>query len=146
MKKLSLLVASFLASVMVLVAVLFSTTASAQVGMASWYGPGFHGRLTASGQRYNQYAPTVAHRKLPFGTKIKVTNLRNGKSVIATVTDRGPYSGGRILDVSKGLAIQLGMIKSGVAKVQITVLSTPKTKFKYPLKTKVKSKRKVRRS
>lgn len=138
MKKLSLAAVGFIASLMFFLGSLFiAPTANAQVGMASWYGPGFHGRLTASGQRYNQHAPTVAHRKLPFGTKIKITNLRNGKTAYATVTDRGPYAGNRILDVSRGIAGQLGMIKSGVAKVKITIIHKPVKKFKYPYRGRI---------
>lgn len=71
-----------------------------QRGMASWYGPRFHGRRTASGDRYNMYAYTAAHRTLPFGTLVKVTNLRNGRSVTVRITDRGPYIRGRVIDLS----------------------------------------------
>lgn len=71
-----------------------------QRGLASWYGPRFHGRRTASGDRYNMYAYTAAHRTLPFGTLVKVTNLRNGRSVTVRITDRGPYIRGRVIDLS----------------------------------------------
>lgn len=90
-----------------------------QVGKASWYGHKFHGRKTASGQRFDQNKLTAAHRKLPLGTRIKVTNLENGKSVRVEVTDRGPYKRGRVLDLSKAAAHRLGMIEGGVILVSI---------------------------
>ena len=96
--------------------------ATAQTGKASWYGPGFHGRTTASGERFNMHASTCAHRTLRFGAMVRVVNLRNGKSATCRVNDRGPYAGGRIIDVSAGIAAALGMIRSGVARVSITVL------------------------
>ncbi len=91
-------------------------------GQASWYGPGFHGARTANGESFNQYAMTAAHRTLPFGTQVRVTNLNNGRSVVVRINDRGPFSGGRVLDLSKGAASQLGVISSGVAPVRIDVL------------------------
>ncbi|MEB3224300.1 MAG: septal ring lytic transglycosylase RlpA family protein [Synechococcus sp.] len=92
-------------------------------GRASWYGPGFHGRRTASGEPFNQYALTAAHKTLPFGTRVRVTNLRNGRSVIVRINDRGPYSHGRIIDLSKGSAQQIGLVSSGVATVKLEVLN-----------------------
>ncbi|MDJ0593416.1 MAG: septal ring lytic transglycosylase RlpA family protein [Pleurocapsa sp. MO_226.B13] len=91
-------------------------------GQASWYGPGFHGRLTANGEIYNQNAFTAAHPSLRFGTKVKVTNLNNGRSVIVRINDRGPYAKGRIIDVSAAAARSLGMIRSGIAPVRVTIL------------------------
>jgi rare lipoprotein A len=91
-------------------------------GMASWYGPGFHGRRTANGERFNQYALTAAHRSLPFGTKVRVTNKRNGRSVIVRINDRGPFAHGRIIDLSKGAANAIGLIQSGVAPVTVEVI------------------------
>ena len=91
-------------------------------GAASWYGPGFHGRLTANGERFDQNALTAAHKTLPFGTKLRVTNEHNGKSVVVRVNDRGPYAGKRVLDLSKGAAQTIGMIGSGVAPVKIEVI------------------------
>ena len=91
-------------------------------GPASWYGPGFHGRKTANGERFDQHELTAAHRTLPFGTVIRVTNQRNGKSVVVRVNDRGPFAGKRVLDLSKGAAKEIGMVKSGVAPVKIEVL------------------------
>ncbi|MDJ0572592.1 MAG: septal ring lytic transglycosylase RlpA family protein [Pleurocapsa sp. MO_192.B19] len=91
-------------------------------GQASWYGPGFHGRLTANGEVYNQNAFTAAHPSLAFGTRVKVTNLNNGRSVVVRINDRGPYAGGRVIDVSAAAANSLGMINSGVAPVEVTIL------------------------
>ncbi|MCB1482657.1 MAG: septal ring lytic transglycosylase RlpA family protein [Rhodobiaceae bacterium] len=96
--------------------------ASSYQGRASWYGPGFHGRKTASGERFNMNAYTAAHRSLPFGTKVRVTNKRNGRSVVVRINDRGPYSGGRILDVSKAAASRLGLVATGTAPVTLQVL------------------------
>ncbi len=96
-------------------------------GWASWYGPGFHGNPSASGERYNQNAMTAAHRSLPFGTRVKVTNTDNGRSVIVRINDRGPYIHGRIIDLSAAAAQVLGLIQSGVAPVRLEVLGSPTT-------------------
>ncbi|HEY8383995.1 MAG TPA: septal ring lytic transglycosylase RlpA family protein [Microvirga sp.] len=88
-----------------------------QRGPASWYGPGFHGRRTASGEIFNAGALTAAHRTLPFGTRVRVRNERTGRSVIVRINDRGPYAHGRIIDLSKGSARLLGL--SGVATVSL---------------------------
>lgn len=96
-------------------------------GIASWYGPKFHGKRTANGEIYNQYGITAAHPTLPIGTIIRVRNMRNRKVVWVRVNDRGPYKKGRILDLSRGAAKRLGMLKEGTAPVQITVLRWPKT-------------------
>lgn len=90
---------------------------------ASWYGPKFHGKLTANGEIYNQMALTAAHKSLRFGTLLKVTNPRNGRSVIVRINDRGPYIEGRDLDLSKAAAIELGMLKKGVGRVKIEELA-----------------------
>ena len=90
--------------------------------LASWYGPGFHGRRTASGEIYNQNALTAAHKSLPFGTRVRVTNLNNGRSVIVKVNDDGPHIPGRVIDLSKGAAERIGMLSSGVAPVRLEVL------------------------
>jgi rare lipoprotein A (peptidoglycan hydrolase) len=92
-------------------------------GMASWYGPGFHGRHAADGSVYNQHAMTAAHKSLPFGTKVKVTNVNNGRSCVVRITDRGPFIAGRVLDVSRAAAATLGMLSSGVARIQLQVLN-----------------------
>lgn len=91
-------------------------------GEASWYGGKFHGRRTASGEKYNQNDYTAAHKTLPFGTIVAVKNLRNGRDVILEITDRGPFVPGRIIDVSRRGAQQLDMIGSGVAPVEVYVL------------------------
>ncbi len=99
---------------------------AAQVGLASWYGGRFHGRKTASGERFDQNALTAAHRTLPFGTKVRVTNIKNGRSVILRINDRGPFGRRtRILDVSRGAARRLDMVSDGVVRVRLEVLSTP---------------------
>lgn len=94
-------------------------------GTASWYGPRFHGRRTASGETYNQYGLTAAHPVLPMGTKIEVENLANGRRVWVRINDRGPYKKGRVLDLSRTAAEHLGMISPGTAPVRITVLRWP---------------------
>ena len=86
---------------------------------SSWYGPGFHGRLTANGEVYDQMALTAAHKSLKFGTLLKVTNPRNGKSVIVRINDRGPYIEGRDLDLSKAAAKELGLMRRGVARMKV---------------------------
>ena len=86
---------------------------------ASWYGPKFHGKYTANGEIYDQMAFTAAHKQLKFGTLLKVTNPKNGRSVIVRINDRGPYIEGRDLDLSKGAAIELGMMRKGVARLKI---------------------------
>ncbi len=93
------------------------------IGKASWYGPGFHGRLTASGEVFNENAQTAAHREWPFGTKVLVTNLRNGKSTVVTINDRGPYVEGRHIDLSRAAAREVGMIDAGVVEVKMEILS-----------------------
>ena len=85
-------------------------------------GPGFHGRKTANGERFNQHAFTAAHKTLPFGTKLKVTCIATGKSAIVTVNDRGPFHGNRALDLSKAAASAIGLLDRGVGKVKIDVL------------------------
>jgi rare lipoprotein A len=95
-------------------------------GWASWYGPGFHGNRSASGEIYNQYALTAAHRNLPFGTRVRVTNLNNGRVVVVRINDRGPYLHNRIIDLSVESARLLGMLQTGVAPVQLEVLGSPR--------------------
>ena len=98
------------------------TLAHAYTGVASWYGPGFYGRPTASGEIYRPGTYTIAHRSLPFGTRVRITNLNNGRSAVARVNDRGPYVGGRIADLGQGIASQLGVTSSGVANIRLEVL------------------------
>lgn len=94
---------------------------SQEVGMASYYHNKFHGRKMANGQRYDKNLFTCAHRTYPFGTKLRLTNIKNGKSVKVTVTDRGPFVRYRVLDISLAAAQALGMKKSGVASIRIDV-------------------------
>lgn len=91
-------------------------------GIASWYGPGFHGRQTANGERFNQNEMTAAHRSLPFGTKVRVTNANNGRSVIVRINDRGPFVGNRLIDLSAAAAQAIGLQSSGVGPVNIEIL------------------------
>ena len=90
--------------------------------VASWYGPKFHGKLTANGEIYDQMSMTAAHKKLPFGTMLKITNPRNGRSIVVRINDRGPYIEGRQLDLSKGAAMALKMTHRGVIKVKVQEL------------------------
>ena len=94
-----------------------------QTGYASWYGNRNNGRITASGIRYNQLSLTAAHRTLPFGTRVKITNLRNGCCVKVRIADRGPYVPGRIVDLSMTAARRIGIIKVGVSRVRMEILS-----------------------
>ena len=100
-----------------------------QFGLASWYGPGFHGEETASGEIFDQREMVAAHRSLPLGSVIRVTNLENGRSVILRVIDRGPYGrnfrNGTIVDVSRGAARRLGFIKTGLVRVRVEVVRQP---------------------
>jgi rare lipoprotein A len=96
-----------------------------QVGVASWYGADFQGLPTASGAPFNMKDMTCAHRYLPLGTRIMVTNLRNSRKLILEVTDRGPYVGKRVLDVSMGAAKRLGFLGAGLTPVRIQVVSYP---------------------
>ena len=92
------------------------------MGLASFYGEEFQGYRTASGQLYDMNKLTAAHRRLPIGARLKVTNLENNRQVIVTVNDRGPYKRGRIIDLSREAALRLDMVNKGVAKVKIEVL------------------------
>lgn len=93
-----------------------------QIGFASWYGGRFHGRRAASGEVFDRTRLTAAHRTLPFGTRVRITNLKNGQSVRVRVTDRGPYKKSRIVDLSKAAADQLGFTASGIAPVRLEVI------------------------
>ncbi len=94
-------------------------------GIASWYGDPFHGRQTASGEVYDMNAPTAAHQTLPFGTVVRIENLDNGTSTEVRINDRGPFVQGRIIDVSRRGARELGLIEPGTAEVRITVIEAP---------------------
>ena len=91
-------------------------------GVASWYGHPHHGRLTASGQRFNMYELTAAHRTLPLGSRVRVVNLANGRSVVVTITDRGPFIKHRVIDLSYAAARQLALIGPGTGPVRLTIL------------------------
>ena len=91
-------------------------------GVASYYGRKFHGRRTANGERFNMNAMTAAHKTLPFGTKVRVTNSRNGKSVVVRINDRGPFIRGRLIDLSRAAATEIGMISRGHANVELDIV------------------------
>ena len=90
--------------------------------MSSWYGPNFHGKLTANGEVYDMYGVTAAHKTLPLNTVARVTNVENGKSIILRITDRGPYISGRMLDCSMGAARKLDFYEQGTAKVKVEII------------------------
>ncbi len=94
-----------------------------ETGVASYYGARHHGKRTASGEPFNQHALTAAHRKLAFGSRVLVTNLSNNKSVVVRINDRGPHTRGRLIDLSRQAAQQLGMLRSGTAKVRVQGLN-----------------------
>lgn len=96
-----------------------------QQGVASLYSDSFHGRKTASGERYDRTALTAAHKTLPIGTEVRVTRVKTGDSVVVRINDRGPFIKGRIIDLSREAARELGMVKKGVVKVRVEVLNTP---------------------
>lgn len=98
-----------------------------EVGMASWYGPKFHGRTTANGERYNMLDFTAAHKTLPFDTVVRITRLDTGKSVVVRINDRGPFIRGRIVDLSYAAARELGTNREGVVKVRLEVISPQKS-------------------
>ena len=91
-------------------------------GLASWYGPGFHGRRTSSGERYDMYAMTAAHKTLPLPTYAQVTNLENGRSAVVRINDRGPFHGPRVIDLSRAAAAKLGVLAKGTAQVEVKAL------------------------
>ncbi|NQW29207.1 MAG: septal ring lytic transglycosylase RlpA family protein [Ignavibacteria bacterium] len=92
-------------------------------GMASYYGEQFHGKKTSSGEVYNMHANTCAHRWLPYGTLLRVTNISNGKSAVVRVTDRGPFKHGRMIDISKNAAKEIDLIRRGTGVVEIKVVA-----------------------
>ena len=98
------------------------TVVSVSTGEASWYGPGFYGNRTANGEVFRPGTLTAAHRTLPFGTKVRVTNLWNGRSAVVRINDRGPFHGRRVIDLAHGAASQLGLVASGIAQVKLEVL------------------------
>ncbi len=100
-----------------------NATVTIQEGLVSWYGQHFHARPTASGEPFDATAMTMAHPTLPFGTQVKVTNPRNGRSVVLTVNDRGPFVGSRIADLSQAAAAYLGILRRGIAHLRLEVLA-----------------------
>lgn len=97
-----------------------------QVGQASWYGPKFHGRTTANGERFDMDRPSAAHKTLPFGTVVEVHNLDNGRKIQVRINDRGPFIRGRILDLSRAAAKEIGMIGRGVVDIELALVSWPR--------------------
>lgn len=97
-----------------------------EVGMASWYGPPYSSRRGANGKIYDQNAVSAAHRTLPLGSLVRVTDLEDGRSAMMRITDRGPFVPGRILDLSRGAAKELGMLRAGTARVRVEVYASPK--------------------
>jgi rare lipoprotein A len=95
---------------------------SVSQGQASWYGPGFFGNRTANGEVFRPGTLTAAHRTLPFGTQVRVTNMGNGRSAVVRINDRGPFHGHRVIDLAHGAANQLGLVSSGIANVKLEVL------------------------
>lgn len=91
-------------------------------GVASWYGPGFHGKTTANGETYNQFAMTAAHKILPLGTNVRVTRLDNGRSILVRVNDRGPFVDDRVIDLSRAAATRLGMMGTGTTRVRVQTI------------------------
>ncbi|NIP29141.1 MAG: septal ring lytic transglycosylase RlpA family protein [Candidatus Dadabacteria bacterium] len=99
-----------------------------RIGQASWYGDKEHGGKTASGEKFNRYSYTAAHKTLPFGTMVRVTNLDNGKDVVVKINDRGPFVKNRIIDLSYAAGKSIGLLKNGTAKVKVEVLSSPSSR------------------
>lgn len=99
-----------------------------EVGIASWYGPGFQGNRTSNGEVYDMYGISAAHKTLPFGTIVKVVDLDTGRSVVVRINDRGPFIEGRIIDLSKGAAEKLGIVDKGIAHVGLRIVRWPTDK------------------
>lgn len=102
-----------------------------QKGIASWYGPDFHGKKTANGETYNMYSYTAAHKTLPFNTLVEVTNLNNNKKVVVRINDRGPFVKNRIIDLSYAAAKKINMLGPGTAPVLLKIVKTPHTKESF---------------
>jgi len=115
---------SFLAFVVSLL-FLAGCASSTQRGVASWYGEGYHGKPTASGEIYDMYSMTAAHRKLAFGTIVEVRDMDSGKEVVVRINNRGPFIRGRIIDLSYSAAKKLGILDKGITPCEVTVLKTP---------------------
>ncbi len=119
-----------------------------EIGEASWYGQGFHGQETASGEIFDTNKMTAAHPSLPLGTKVEVTNLEKDKTVVVKINDRGPYADGRVIDLSRAAAKKLGMVKGGTANVKVVSKTIKKkiSKKKTSKKRAAKKKQTVKRS
>lgn len=100
-------------------------SAASQAGMASYYHDRFHGRRTASGAPYNKHRFSAAHKTLPLGTEVRVTDARSGKSVVVRINDRGPYAKGRVIDLSRAAAREIGLTRKGVTRVRLEILREP---------------------
>ncbi|HDS28868.1 MAG TPA: septal ring lytic transglycosylase RlpA family protein [Candidatus Acetothermia bacterium] len=96
-----------------------------EVGIASWYGPGFHGNLTANGEVYDMHGVSAAHKTLPFDTVVRVVDQETGRSIVVRINDRGPFVEGRIIDLSRGAAEQLGIVDKGITKVGLRIVRWP---------------------
>jgi rare lipoprotein A len=96
-----------------------------ETGIASWYGPGFHGNLTANGEVYDMNGISAAHKTLPFGTVVRVIDRETGRSIVVRINDRGPFVEGRIIDLSKGAAEKLGMVERGIIQVGLRIVRWP---------------------
>ncbi len=105
-----------------------ATPGQIQKGVASYYHDSLHGLKTASGKRYDRNALSAAHKTLPLGTKVRVTDVKTGKDIVVRINDRGPFIAGRVIDLSRRAARDLGIVKRGVAKVEVEVLSVPARK------------------
>ncbi|MGN1356188.1 MAG: septal ring lytic transglycosylase RlpA family protein [Succinivibrionaceae bacterium] len=110
-----------------------------EIGLASWYGPGFHGERTSNGEVYDQKGISAAHKNLPLPSYVKVTNLENNKTLVVRVNDRGPFHEGRIIDLSEGAASRLDIIKNGTAKVKLELIKVPEPANAQYLKDKINS-------
>lgn len=96
-----------------------------ETGIASWYGPGFHGNLTANGEVYDMNGISAAHKTLPLGTVVRVIDRETGRSIVVRINDRGPFIEGRIIDLSKGAAEELGMVERGIIQVGLRIVRWP---------------------
>lgn len=114
----------FACTIVALLAVVTGCASSSSDGLASYYADKYQGHKTASGEPFDTARLTAAHRTLPFGTRVRVTNLDNGRSVVVRVNDRGPFVSGRVIDLSPAAAKQLGMLRAGVARVKLEVVGT----------------------
>jgi len=112
----------------------FNTNKKTYKGISSYYGPNFHGKLTANGEVFDMYGVTAAHKEIPLNTVARVTNLDNGKSLILRINDRGPYIDGRILDCSYGAAKKLDFLEQGTANVKIDVIEWGDNKYMHHIK------------